>query len=133
MQSAIAVHDDLWSQGLIEEGMTDYEKAKVYYTWICENTAYDDKADEKSRSHIPYRLFTEGLAVCDGYTDAYNLLLKLEGIDCYALSNSSHIWTVATLDGVSYHIDTTWGDSSNKVDYRYFAMTAAQSRAEHPW
>ena len=71
--------------------------------------------------------------MCDGYTGAYNLLLKLEGIDCTTLSNSSHIWTVATLDGTEYHIDTTWGDSSRTINYNYFAMTEAQSRAEHPW
>ena len=71
--------------------------------------------------------------MCDGYTGAYNLLLKLEGIDCTALSNTSHIWTVATLDGISYHIDTTWGDSGRVINYNYFAMTEEQSRAEHAW
>lgn len=54
-------------------------------------------------------------------------LLKLEGIDCSTASTADHIWTVATLDGVTYHIDTTWGDQSGHTNYTYFAMTPAFS------
>ena len=133
MADAIAVHDELWSSGQITAGMTEYEKAKVYYTWICDNCVYDYDAGDQSLSHIAYGLFQDGTAVCDGYTGAYNMLLKLEGIDCTALSNSDHIWTVATLDGVQYHIDTTWGDSGTSADYDFFAMTPAQSWTYHRW
>ena len=133
MEVAIAVHDQLWADRQITSGMTELEKARVYYTWVCENTVYDYQAGDKSISHTPYSLFTLGTAVCDGYTGAYNLLLKLEGIDCTALSNNSHIWTVATLDGTEYHIDTTWGDSGRAISYNYFAMTEERSWAEHPW
>ena len=133
MGAAIEVHDQLWANRQITSGMTELEKARVYYTWVCENTAYDYQAGDDSISHTPYSLFELDTAVCDGYTGAYNLLLKLEGIDCTALSNNSHIWTVATLDGTVYHIDTTWGDSGPAINYSYFAMTEEQSRAEHPW
>lgn len=133
MAAAIAVHDRLWENGQITAAMTETEKARAYYTWICDNCTYDYGAEDNSLSHIPYSLFANGTAVCDGYTGAYNLLLKLEGIDCTALSNSEHIWTVATLDGVQVHIDTTWGDGGNAVDYSYFAMTPAQSWSQHSW
>ncbi len=133
LSAAIAVHDQLWANGQITSSMSDYEKAKVYFTWICQNCTYDYSAGTDSISHIAYALFKNGTAVCDGYTGAYNLLLKLEGIDCYALSNSEHIWTVATLDGTEYHIDTTWGDSAVSIDYSYFAMTPQQSWKYHQW
>ena len=133
MDAAIAVHDQLWSNGTLRDGMSQYEIAKVYYTWICQHCVYDYSAGDNSLSHIAYSLFHNGTAVCDGYTGAYNLLLKLEGISCTALNNSSHIWTVATLDGVTYHIDTTWGDSGNTISYAYFAMTPSQSWAQHSW
>ena len=74
-------------------------------------------------SHSGYQAFATGLAVCDGYTAAYNLLLKLEGIRCGTYSTTNHIWTVAELDGETYHIDTTWGDQDSGIDYRFFAMT----------
>ena len=133
MEAAIAVHDQLWADRQITSHMTELEKARVYYNWVCENTTYDYQAGDDSISHTPYSLFALGTAVCDGYTGAYNLLLKLEGIDCTALSNSSHLWTVATLDGTEYHIDTTWGDSGRAFSYNYFAMTEERSRLEHPW
>ena len=133
MEAAIAVHDSLWEDGTITSSMTDYEKARAYFTWICDNCVYDYSAGDSSLSHIAYNLFENGTAVCDGYTGAYNLLLKLEGIDCTALSNSSHIWTVATLDGTEYHIDTTWGDSGPAPNYSYFAMTAQESWQHHSW
>ncbi|BAL01761.1 putative surface layer protein [Oscillibacter valericigenes Sjm18-20] len=133
LNAAIAVHDKLWSEGAITADMTETEKARVYFKWICDNCVYDSSAGDDSISHIAYSLFRNGQAVCDGYSGAYNLLLKLEGIDCYALSNSDHIWTVATLDGTTCHIDTTWGDSTGSVDYRYFAMTEKQSWNYHPW
>ena len=134
LASAIAVHDSLWKSGAITANMTQYEKARVYYDWVCQHCTYDYRAGNNSDSHIAYALFKNGTAVCDGYTGAYNLLLKLEGIDCYGLSNEDHIWTVATLDGTSCHIDTTWGDSNDAVtDYTFFAMTAAQSWSYHQW
>lgn len=134
LESAVAVHDQLWADGILTKSMTDTEKARVYFDWICGSCDYNYKDLENPLSHIPYGLFAEGLAVCDGYTGAYNLLLKLEGIDCYALSNGGHIWTVAVLDGTEVHIDTTWGDSaSGGPDHAYFAMTPQQSWQAHPW
>jgi len=137
MAKAIEVHDALWETGTLTADMNQYEIALVYYQWLCDHCEYDwvGASDEYSASHIAYSALIDGKSVCDGYTGAYNLFLKLEGIDCYALPSLSenHIWTVATLDGVQYHIDTTWGDQNGWTDLKYFAMTAAQSYAAHPW
>lgn len=133
MAAALKVRERLWESGQLTASMTDTEKARVYFTWICENCTYDYDAGDKSLSHIPYGLFAGGTAVCDGYTGAYNLFLKLEDIPCTALSGKGHIWTVAMLDGEEVHIDTTWGDAGDSVDYGFFAMTEAQSWAHHSW
>ena len=129
LEQAIRVHDQLWADGTITAGMSQTEKARAYYTWVCDNCAYDFRAVENSPSHTAYSLFFMGSAVCDGYTAAYNLLLKLEGISCTTWSTADHIWTVAQLDGQTVHIDTTWGDQSGAVNYRYFAMSEAESLA----
>lgn len=133
MAAALEVRERLWESGAITASMTDTEKARVYFDWICGNCTYDYEAGDKSVSHIPYGLFANGTAVCDGYTGAYNLFLKLEDIPCTALSGKGHIWTVAVLDGEEVHIDTTWGDAGDSVDDSFFAMTAAQSWAHHSW
>lgn len=133
MAAALEVRERLWESGQLTASMTDTEKARVYFDWICGNCTYDYDAADKSLSHIPYGLFANGTAVCDGYTGAYNLFLKLEDIPCTALSGKGHIWTVAVLDGEEVHIDTTWGDAGDRVDYSFFAMTEAQSWAHHSW
>lgn len=131
MEAAAAVHDRLWAEGVLRPGMTELEKARVYYGWVCDNCAYDYQAGDESLSHVPYSLFVNGAAVCDGYTGAYNLLLKLEGIRCSTVIREDHIWTTAVLDGTEYHIDVTWGDSGGAVNYDYFAMSPRQSMAVH--
>jgi len=131
MEAAISVHDRLWKSGLLNAQMTEMDKARLYYAWICENCEYDHDAGDDSLSHIPYNLFENGLAVCDGYTGAYNLLLKLEGITCRGYYTENHMWTVATLDGVEYHIDTTWGDAGDSAYAQFFAMTPEQSELYH--
>ncbi len=134
LEAAISVHDQLWKEGIITASMSQYDKARAYYTWLCSHCQYDNAATDTSASHSAYSAFTTGLAVCDGYVAAYNLLLKLEGIPCTTMStkDNSHIWTIAELDGTSYHIDPTWGDQVNSVAYRYFAMTEAVSLARFP-
>ena len=127
MAAAIRVHDQLWQEGRLKASMTEKEKARVYYTWLAENCIYDSSAGSSSPSHTAYGLFFYGRAVCDGYTAAYNLLLKLEGISCTAYSLEDHIWTVATLDGKAVHSDATWGDQGTYVAYQYFDMTESKA------
>ena len=123
MEAAVQVHDQLWREGTITAAMSDYDKARAYFTWLCGHCRYDYQSGDASMSHSGYSALVDGLAVCDGYTAAYNLLLKLEGIDCTTASTADHLWTVADLGGQWVHIDPTWGDQAAAVDYRYFAMT----------
>lgn len=129
--AAVQTRSTLYADGTITDTMTEYEKAKAYFTWLCDHCTYDDTANANSLSHSAYRVFYEQTAVCDGYTAAYNLLLKLEGISCTAVESdaANHTWTLATLDGVSCHIDPTWGDQANGIAYEYFAMTEAEAFA----
>ena len=131
---AILVHDALWESGYLTGDMTQYELARAYYVWLCNNCVYDEGiVSSSSLSHLAYSALVDGVAVCDGYTGAYDLLLRLEGIECTALMNADHIWTVAELDSKTYHIDTTWGDQGTRVDMSFFGMTEAQSRTKHAW
>jgi hypothetical protein len=135
MAKAIEIHDMLWGSGQLNADMSEYEIARVYFRWLCDNCVYDDPGahDDYSLSHIAYSALLRGTAVCDGYTGAYNLFLKLEGIECRAQANDTHIWTVAVLDGTEYHIDTTWGDQHSFIEWDYFGMSEAQARQAHDW
>lgn len=129
LSKALLVREHLYASGALSQDMSQYEKARVYFDWLCANCDYDYDCADTSLSHSAYGAFQNHLAVCDGYTAAYNLLLKLEGIDCHAIDREDwdHMWTIAVLDGVSYHIDATWGDQTGTPIEYYFAMTEEQS------
>ena len=71
----------------------------------------------KVHSDIRPDLFREG---AKKYTDA-----ELRDI----LTDGRRPIFVAELDGVTYHIDPTWGDQSGSIAYRFFGMTEADSLA----
>ena len=129
LSKAQTVREQLYATGKISSTMSEYEKAKVYFDWLCENCEYDFTCSDTGIGHSAYGVFQNKLAVCDGYTAAYNLLLKLEGIECTATDrkDADHMWTIAVLDGTRYHIDVTWGDQTGTVAEQYFAMTEEES------
>lgn len=131
LTKALLIRERLYASGALHAQMSQYEKAKVYFNWLCANCEYDHDCGINDIAHSAYGVFQNKLAVCDGYTAAYNLLLKLEGIECYAVDREDwdHMWTVAVLDGVSYHIDATWGDQTGTVAEYYFGMTEERSLA----
>lgn len=107
------VHDALWASGELHDGMTEKEKAIVYYKWMCVNTSYDGtsgnigrtaSSDRRALSHSALNAFINGRAVCDGLAQAYLYLLKTEGISCRMGTSfkQNHAWAIATLDGVEY-------------------------------
>ncbi len=128
---AMIVREQLYADGALSQEMSQYDKAKAYFNWLCANCEYDYQCRDDSLSHSAYGAFQNRLAVCDGYTAAYNLLLRLEGISCHAIDREDwdHMWTIAVLDGVSYHIDATWGDQTGTPIEHYFAMTEEESLA----
>ncbi len=129
LMKAIVTREQLYTSGILHTEMSQYDKAKAYFNWLCANCDYDHDCQGDDIAHSAYGVFQNRLAVCDGYTAAYNLLLKLEGIDCRAVDREDwdHMWTIAVLDGISYHIDATWGDQTNTVAEYYFGMTEEES------
>lgn len=107
LEAAVRVHDDLVLAGYLKSGMTQYDKAGLYFEVLSSHCGYGSPDD--GVSHIAYGALVDGIAVCQGYTAAYNMLLKLEGIACSTATNPVHMWTTATLDGKFCHIDTTNG------------------------
>ena len=108
LERAVTVHDQFWADGTLRPGMSQREIAKVYFDYLCSVCEYDYTFQDVS--HTAYGALCSGKAVCQGYTAAYQIFLGLEGIDCTGVETDVHLWTAATLDGVLYHIDVTWGD-----------------------
>ena len=109
----------------ITESMSDYEVTLKIYESIIKLVDYDTLGLEKQGSNLSaeipddlrsiYGVFVNKKAVCAGYSKAMQYLLNRCGIECTYVRSSSgnHAWNLINLEGDYYHLDVTWGDSSN--------------------
>ncbi|GFN33221.1 transglutaminase domain-containing protein [Paenibacillus xylaniclasticus] len=82
-----------------------------------------------------------GLAVCQGYAEAFQLLLTKIGIENKTISgygtNGSrpepHMWNLVKLGGLYYHVDTTWGDGYVGGQFHYFLLPDQDMKRDHQW
>ncbi len=94
-------------QAGLDENMNEMEKALYIHDYVVQHTYY--KID--TFSWVAGGPLGLGYGVCSGYAQAVMLLLELEGIECEMVTNATHGWVAAKLDGEWYHIDPTWDDT----------------------
>lgn len=112
---------------IIDDGMTDLEKARAIYGYLIMNVTYDGdlyssimESSEELKKHNGFYLegvFDDGIAVCDGISKAFAAMANIEGIPCVQVSGVSasgaggvgHAWNKIYLDGKWYIADATSG------------------------
>ncbi len=98
-------------------GPSDYSKQLMFYVHIMESTVYN--MDDPNCANAD-SAWLHGVAKCTGYTRALNLALRMNGIECLEIigdtyddgvkAPTSHMWTIAKIDGQWVHCDATWDD-----------------------
>lgn len=110
--------------------MSQRERAALLCQAVADKVEY--KNDYTGLCHTAYCALVNGYAVCDGYTAALNLLLRLDGIECEGCYGDAkirkHEWTRAKLDGEWVNIDATWYDGGN---LEYAEMTDEEIAVTH--
>lgn len=136
---------------ICDDNMTEFEKARAIYQWICGEVEYDYGAAYDNSENLEVRInynafYLEGVfedyrAVCDGKSKAFVLLCGMEGIKSVRITgkiNSSdigHAWNKALIDadgdGIRewYVVDTTWGDKGTAGNNNGFKVTEFTSYA----
>lgn len=110
----------------ITADMTDFEKEVAIHDWLCQNVAYDTDADvfadnieeRKRENPLPwtaYGAIVNRVAVCEGYSKAFQLLMYSVGINsnlvCGEVTDGSpHMWNTVLLDNEWYYVDVLWDD-----------------------
>lgn len=111
-------------------GFTRYEKLKSIHDGIANQVVYDPnlgKEGENPTDHEPTSVFLEPyITVCEGYSEAFQLLCQREGIPCITVVGTSngggHAWNYVQMeDGVWYAVDLTWDDQGD-ILYDYFLV-----------
>lgn len=119
--------------GNISSSMTEYDKVKTIHDYIIIHTNYDTSEEIPDSSFSPEGVLINGVAVCQGYAEAFQLFMDYLGIDCQIVKGTaggvSHAWNAVKVNGEWYNIDTTWDDpiveeqavtGTDNLSYSYF-------------
>lgn len=111
--------------------LSQKNRARILCEAIKSRVTY--KNDHTDLCHTAYCALVNGYAVCDGYTSLYNMLLRMDGIECIGRRGDTteglHEWTYAKLDGEWVNIDSTWVCGSS--GYKYFGVTDEEIAETH--
>lgn len=116
---------------IVDLNKDDKTNIKSIHDYIINNTKYnveEENAKEPTASSTANGVLFNGLATCNGYTDAMSLFLDKMNIPNVRISNSTHIWNLVYLDNNWYHLDLTWDDPINDLNkdlllYDYYLKT----------
>ncbi|HWI48073.1 MAG TPA: transglutaminase domain-containing protein [Rummeliibacillus sp.] len=129
----------------IKKKMSDLDKVKAIHDYLVLNVEYDYKNYLNNTvpddSYQVYGALINKKAVCDGYSNSMQLLLKKAGIQSFYVTGTAngedHSWNLVKINGKYYYVDTTWDDPvPNKkgvVNYNYFLLTNKELEKDHYW
>jgi len=130
---------------IIKPGFTDFDKVKAIHDYLALNVAYDldnfENDTVPADSYAAFGALVNGIAVCDGYTKAAQLLMNQLNIENHYVvgygNGGLHSWNLVQLGGNYYFMDITWDDPTpdkpGNVRYAYFLVTSEQLRKDHEW
>ena len=130
--------DEMFAK-VIKDDMSLKDKLLAAHDYIVNNTKYDteknNNGSSKYHSNTAYGVFLEGYATCNGYADAYALVLDRLGVKNYRIASDNHIWNAVYINDNWLHLDLTWDDpvSEDGVNYlyhKYFLINNEQLRGE---
>ncbi|MFJ8064794.1 DUF5050 domain-containing protein [Psychrobacillus sp. NPDC096426] len=144
-QLALQQEVDKVLSSIIRPNYSDFDKVKAIHDYIALSTAYDWdnylNGTVPADSYTAYGSLIQGIAVCDGYAKAAQLLMNRLGIENYYVYGTAngglHSWNLIKLNGTFYWMDITWDDPAPNQDgyvrYSYFLITSDQLRKDHTW
>lgn len=116
---------------LVPQGLSEYERELFLHDYIIDSCTYVD--DGEWSRYSPYGAIVNKQAVCEGYSEALQLLFSCVGIESCVLfgeyENEAHEWNLVKINGEWYHLDATWNDMDQDVseadDHLYFNISDA--------
>ena len=121
----------------ITPDMPEFDREKLLHDRLAKKITYDRN---EAYMHSAYGALVNGRAVCDGYTESLQYLLRRVGIQAFtvigdAVSESGkkdpHAWNIVRIDGKYYNVDLTWDDQGSNILYAYFNLTDARMTEDH--
>lgn len=112
------------------------EKVLLAHDVLCAHCSYDEAAPT---AHSAYGALCAGAAVCEGYAEAFALLMAMGDVPCKIICGTAksggvtvpHAWNLVQLEGAWYHVDVTWDDAQGVYDF--FLCSDAVFKQTHAW
>ena len=151
-QAILDVCQDVISNVVPADG-SDYDKELAVHDWMVSHGRYDSNTlsqlpdfQENPNNDNPYGFLVDGVGICLGYTQTFQLFMDLLGIECITVEGAAynytadHAWNQVRLDGAWYCVDVTWDDPttsgtvSERSAHRFFNVTSDHMRStNHQW
>ena len=144
---------DMIVSSIITANMNAYDRVKAIHDYLVKNVDYDynglETGNLQPSVYTAEGALCNGLAVCQGYAEAFELLCAKAGVKAQMVygdaGNStdgwqSHAWNVVRIDGEWYQIDCTWDDplvdgevisNGENIFYAYFLLTDSEMYTDH--
>lgn len=134
-------------ESVINENQSEDEKIKALHDYLAEHILYDTNEDFRNLSHTAYGAIVDGVAVCDGYAEAFKYLLDKIGIESVVVFGEAvddgsdftykenHAWNIVEQEDGYYHYDLTWNDDdlNRKIHYDYYKKNDTYFEDTHWW
>ncbi len=108
----------------ISNEMSNYEKIKTIYDYMCANIDYDyDNLNDHTYKlkYTAYAALINKTAVCQGYTSLLYRLLREVGVDVRAVTGTGngggHAWNLVNIGEQYYYADATWDAVRNPYEF----------------
>lgn len=128
----------------INPNASEYEKELAIHDYITKTTKYDKKAQLNpfangvmDSAYNAYGVIVEKSGVCTGYSNAFQYLCYMVGINSNVVFGNAHVWNTVQIEGEWYQVDVTWDDpiksdgSSGDGNHNYFNLTSANMYKTH--
>lgn len=121
--------------------MGQLEQAEALYTYLTEHVRYDfryygEPGEMPYDSTTAYGALHDNLAICGGYSQAFQLLLEQAGIPCVTVSGQlgaeNHMWDLARIDGQWLYFDPTSDRGRAAYGFQCFGVEAGSLKG-HTW
>lgn len=114
---------------MLSEDMTKVEKILFLHDYLCVNVEYSEEDLMSARYHSIEGVALDGMAVCEGYADAFQYFMNELDIPCNIVTNTDHAWNQVQIDGEWYMLDATHDDPIHdqygRAMHTYFLKSAA--------
>ncbi len=127
-------------EALIDDDMTDLERAMTIAAYIVENMEYAYESDGETPvddmwAHCMAGFAMYDLGVCEAYAKSFMYLCLLNEVECImgaGYAGEPHAWNYVKLDGEWYGADITWTDNSGStVCFDSFGLSSAEIFKDH--